>query len=762
MATKNGVELSFSISDKEATTALRELSSNITMMNKELGLTNEVLKSDNASIDDYKNKVSLLSKEKASLSEKIAVANEMLEKAKETYGENSKETQKWQKALLDAETASQKVENQIQDTTKEINNYGKETDNASKKTSIFGEVLKAELLNDVIVGGIKAIGKAVSDIASTLRGATEDSASYADEVLTLSSQTGLATDEIQIMKYQSELLDVSVDTLTGAMAKNIKSMSNGSDAYEELGVKIKDNKGQLKDSTTVFYDSIDALGKVKNETERDALAMQLFGKSAQDLNPLITASKDTLSKLRDEAINSGYVLDDMSLNKLGSVDDSMVRFDNSITTLKNNLITKFAPAISTTVEKINSFLTSDKAKEIIDDIAKAISSLKDKIVDIGKKVIPILINAGKWIIDNKDTILIALAGIGAGLMAFNIYSTVEKMVTAIQGFKKANEAATIAQAALNFVMNLNPIMLIVTAIGVLVGALIALWATNEDFRNAVINIFNAVKDFISGIIDAIVSFFTETIPNAIGTVIDWFKKLPENIGYLIGLVLGFIASFYIRLWDFVTKDIPDFINGIIEWFKKLPSRIWDAIVSGIQKIKDFVGNMIDAIKTELPKFIGKFVEFMKQLPEKMLDIGKNIVKGIWNGISSSIDWLKDKIGDFANGIVKGIKDALKIHSPSVLMQDEVGLNIGLGVANGIEKSISAVKSAMGDLTNSAMTTVTPQLNMNDITNDGINPGQVTPIYLTIDTFNNNREIDIESLMSELEFARQRQAMAGGR
>jgi chromosome segregation ATPase len=96
MATKNGVELSFSISDKEATTALRELSSNITMMNKELGLTNEKLKADNASIDDYKSKVSLLSKEKASLSEKIAKANGMLEKAKETYGDSSKETQKWQ------------------------------------------------------------------------------------------------------------------------------------------------------------------------------------------------------------------------------------------------------------------------------------------------------------------------------------------------------------------------------------------------------------------------------------------------------------------------------------------------------------------------------------------------------------------------------------------------------------------------------------------------------------------------------------------
>jgi hypothetical protein len=664
MATKNGVELSFSISDKEATTALRNISSNITMMNKELGLTNEKLKADNVSIDDYKNKVSLLSKEKASLSEKIAKANEMLEKAKETYGDNSKEAQKWQKALLEAETANQKVENQIQETSKEIKNYGKDTDDASKKTSVFGDVLKANILSDVVVGGIKAIADAVKGVTNALKDAITGSAEYADEVLTMSAQTGLTTDEIQVMKYQSELLDVSVDTLTGAMARNIRSMSNSADTYKKLGVNVKDSNGNFRDSTDVFYDSIDALGKIDNETERDAIAMKLFGKSAQDLNPLIKTSKDTLKSLKDEAINSGYVLDDMSLNKLGAVDDSMQRWKNTVTTLKNEFIVGLAPSITTIITAITGMANgSITAKDGINQISSVIKDLSKKILES----LPSILKAGIEIL------------------------------------------RSILKGIIETLPEIMPV--IVEVILELTNAIIEML---PDILQAGILI---LVELMKGIAQAL----PDLIPKIVDAVILIVDVLTNNMDLIIGAGFDILIAITI---------------GIIKAIPKLPEVIF---------------KVIKAIVTYFGSYLSHIIE-----------IGKNIVSGIWEGISGSLKWIKDKITGWVGDVFAFIKKLFGIHSPSKLMKDEVGLNIGLGVADGIEKSISAVKGAMSDLTDTAMATITPQLNMGDITNEGINPGQVTPIYLTIDTFNNNREIDIEALMDEMNSALQRKAMAGGR
>ncbi len=111
-----------------------------------------------------------------------------------------------------------------------------------------------------------------------------DGAAYADTVLTESTVTGIATDKLQEYMYAAELVDVSTETLTKSMAKQIKSMKSVHDgsktmaaAYDALGVSVTDSNGDLRDGDTVYWELIDALGKVENETERDALAMQVAG-----------------------------------------------------------------------------------------------------------------------------------------------------------------------------------------------------------------------------------------------------------------------------------------------------------------------------------------------------------------------------------------------------------------------------------------------------------------------------------------------------
>ncbi|MDY4231808.1 MAG: hypothetical protein SOX74_06985 [Candidatus Faecousia sp.] len=121
--------------------------------------------------------------------------------------------------------------------------------------------------------------------------------------------------------YAAELVDVPTETLTKSMAKQIKSMKAVQDgtklsveAYDKLGVSVMNAGGSLRDSDTVYWEVIDALGKIENETERDALAMQILGKSAQELNPLIEQGAERIQELGDQAREAGYVLSDEMLN----------------------------------------------------------------------------------------------------------------------------------------------------------------------------------------------------------------------------------------------------------------------------------------------------------------------------------------------------------------------------------------------------------------------------------------------------------------
>lgn len=175
-----------------------------------------------------------------------------------------------------------------------------------------------------IGGGLKAVGKvaatAVGAVASAgaaasvaLGGVALAAASSADEILTLSAQTGLSTKELQKYQYAAELIDVPLETITGSMAKltrNMATASKGSGdaakAFSALGVKITDGSGKLRSNQAVFTDAIKALGNIENETQRDAYAMQIFGKSAQDLNPLIKGGADALQKYGDQAEAAGY------------------------------------------------------------------------------------------------------------------------------------------------------------------------------------------------------------------------------------------------------------------------------------------------------------------------------------------------------------------------------------------------------------------------------------------------------------------------
>ena len=204
-----------------------------------------------------------------------------------------------------------------------------------------------------MAAAMAAVGAAIVEAGKKLVEFAKEGAAYSDSVLTTSQITGIATDKLQEYMYAAELVDVSIDTLTGSMAKQIKSMKSAQDgsktmveAYEKLGVEIMNADGTLRDSDEVYWEIIAALGSMENETERDALAMTILGKSAQELNPLIEAGAEKMEELGKQAHDAGYVLSDEMLSSYGALDDQLQLLNNGTTALKNALGSVLLPILT--------------------------------------------------------------------------------------------------------------------------------------------------------------------------------------------------------------------------------------------------------------------------------------------------------------------------------------------------------------------------------------------------------------------------------
>ena len=392
--------------EQQYKSALSELNKGNQVLASEMRKLTAEYKGNTESTEYLTKKGEVLEKQLLQQKDKVQTLREALANAAEKYGESSEKTQEWQVKLNNAEAAEAELQHAIDENTQQLDTQ----DNVMAKLSGTVEGVADKLgvklpqgaksaldamktMGNGSVLAIGAIGAAVTGAIAAIKKLSEitlQAASDADELITKSMTSGVGTDTLQKWQYASELIDVSVDTMTGSLTKLTKSMSSAKDgnkaaaeAFAELGVSITDSDGHLRDSEAVFYDVIDALGQMENDTERDAMAMEILGKSAQELNPLILQGSDALRQLGEEAEATGYVLDESQVKKLAEVDDSYQKMQLQIEATKKELAVQFAPAAKAAMD-----LFSDVVKKaakvlvdsgIIEGVAAIVESLKNMI-----------------------------------------------------------------------------------------------------------------------------------------------------------------------------------------------------------------------------------------------------------------------------------------------------------------------------------------------------------------------------------------------
>ena len=345
--------------------------------------------------------------------ERIDLLTKELENAKELYGENSKEVDNLQIALNKANTVMNLQKKSFDDITTSAKGSG-------ESVGTFWQVLRANIRANGLQFALDIIKKIGRRALDTVKGL----ALMADDLNTMRAKTGLSTETLQELTYASDLIDVSVDTIAGSLKKLTSSMNSAKNgtkataqAFDKLGVSVTDSvTGELRDSEDVFYDVIDALGEIDNEAERDALSMQIFGKSATELNPLILQGSDALRGLRDEAHNVGYVLDQETLDSMNAVNDNFDRMKLQSEALKNQLGVQLTPVITEMQEWLMK-VAQDIDWVAVGEVVKSVVAGVVNVIQVAIETITLLVNGIKAIVDGVQWVFDTLPQLWDGIVA---------------------------------------------------------------------------------------------------------------------------------------------------------------------------------------------------------------------------------------------------------------------------------------------------------------------------------------------------------
>lgn len=453
-----------------------------------------------------------------------------------------------------------------------------------------------------------------------------------------------------------------------------------------------------------------------------------------------------------------------------------------------------------------------------------------------EKLASTLQSLGDWASEHGDAIRTVIAGIAGGFAAFKTAILISAAVTALKSFDVAAKIAAAGQWVLNAAMNANPIVLVVTAIGALVAALVWFFTQTETGRKAwasftsfLSSAWQSVVSFVTSLGQNIANFFTQTIPNAIQSVIQWFQQLPSAIGtalsnlitsigtwavsfgqsalqagqqfvsnianfltnlpatiaywldYGITFVvlwaaqlgsqaisagqqfLANLGTFFVQLpgniWNWLTSTVASvaswaaqmganalsagsrflsnvgtfisqlpanvgswlsgavsaaasfvgrmasnavnagsrFLSSIGSYISQVPGRIGAGLSGAISAVGSFASSMASGALRAGQQFLSNLVNTLASIPGRMVSIGSQIVHGIISGITGSIGKVGSAILGGVKDAISGVKNFLGIHSPSRLFRDQIGRNIGLGLAQGISNSQAAVMSSMNGM-----------------------------------------------------------------
>lgn len=457
-----GITIDIGGNTTQLTKALADVDKSLKDTQTQLKDVNKLLKLDPSNVELLRQKQDLLGKAVADTKTRQEELTKALEQAKKAGSteDNQRQQDALQRELIETTAQLKDLEKQYKSCAPQLEAFASKTKQAAEAT--------------------KGISTAAGVAAAGLVAMTVKSAQAADELATDAKVTGFSVEELQKLKYAADLVDVSYDTMKGSISKLTKQMAAGNKAFETLGVSVTNADGSMRSANEVWYETIAALGQIQNETERDAVSMELFGKSAMEMAGIVDDGGAALKSLGEEAEATGTIMSEDAVN-------DTVKFNDAIDKLKATASQSFMKAGATLAETLLPAL--EKLVEIVSNVLTWFANLDGT---------------------TKTVILTILALVAALSPVLSLIST---LVTVLPTLK-------LAFAALS-----GPVGIVIAAVTALVTAGIALYKNWDVIKEKAVSLWNSIKatfqriweaitspikkaaDFVKGVVDKIKSFF---------------------------------------------------------------------------------------------------------------------------------------------------------------------------------------------------------------------------------------------------------------
>lgn len=637
------------------TKSLQEANTSIGKTTAALKDVNKALEMDPTNVDLLAQKEALLTKQIEQTNDKLTVMRQVANDANEALarGDISQEQYASLTAeLVKTESSLNSLNEQANENADAMNDAG---DGAEAAADDMGEVatesenagkamdalkVTAEVVGGAMAAAFAAAVAGAKEVGEALVSCTMDAAAYSDELLTQSTVTGVSTEKLQELNYAAELVDTSVETITGSMTKNLRAMDSAregtgaaAEAYEKLGISVTNSDGSLRNNEEVYWEVIDALGQMEAGADRDALAMDILGKSAQELNPLIEAGSETMASLAQEAHDTGYVMSDEMLGAFGAFDDQMQRLNNGTEAAKNALGTVLLPVLGDLAGD-GTDLLSEFTNAVLDSEGDV-----DKLGDVIGQMIPKVVNA---IMKQLPQLV--------GLVAKIIPQLVDTLV---------QNLPLILDAAMQILEVLTTSLLSPENLAKIVTAAVTIIMRLAEFliQNLPLIINAAIQ-----IIVALIQGLTEALPQLIPTIIEAIMTIVQTLIDNLPLLLDCTLQLILAVAQAILDNLPEIISSVFEIIEAVagfllsPEGIGRIAEVGFELLVSLVQKLPDAL-TEIMNGIGGIIDDILKAFGFDEGLGKGLSE-IWDNIWGIIKGVINTIIGGINGMVSAVENAI--------------------------------------------------------------------------------------------------------
>ena len=416
-----------------------------------------------------------------------------------------------------------------------------------------------------------------------------------------------------------------------------------------------------------------------------------------EMLPTVTTSIiELVMALGQALIDNAPILLDAAVNLFMGIEQALLKaiplIVKSLPSLINSVINAIVTALPVLIDGVIQLING-----LVEALPDIISLIVDVLPDLINSVIEGLLTALPLLIEAHIQLIMALVQALPEIMSA-LYEALPTIVQTVCDTLIANLPLIIealVQMVGMIVANLPTIInTLIQMIPELFSMVISTIMTVAPMIwDAIVTILTTVGTTLMEYGSQFVSDAGTVMSDLINKVVEWLSQLPAKMAYWAGFAIGEFIKFFIELPSNIANLFTRIIESVITFGSELKNK---AISTG----KDFFNGVVDNIKLLPSRLIAlgqSLVQAVSNLPAKFIEVGKNIVQGLWNGISSGWSWLTENVKNLAGNLLKGVKDALSISSPSKKFY-WIGEMVDQGFANGIADNMSLVDKAMGNLT----------------------------------------------------------------